>query len=73
MTWINYYNSSFNPDAEFYEWTYTSGKYETNVKPIAQFFADAQAGTLPQFTWINPEVGNALWPGPSELTARDRV
>ncbi|KAG8219154.1 extracellular phospholipase C [Butyriboletus roseoflavus] len=55
ITWINYYNSSFNPDADFYEWTYTSGRSETHVQPIAQFFADAKAGTLPQFTWINPE------------------
>ncbi|KAF9233990.1 phosphoesterase [Melanogaster broomeanus] len=55
VTWINYYNSSFNPDAEFYTWTNTSGRSATNVKPVAQFFADAAAGTLPQFTYINPE------------------
>ncbi|KAI9570697.1 extracellular phospholipase C [Boletus coccyginus] len=55
ITWINYYNSSFNPDADFYNWTYASGRSKTNVLPIAQFFADAKAGTLPQFTWINPE------------------
>ncbi|KAF8838111.1 phosphoesterase superfamily protein [Paxillus ammoniavirescens] len=55
VTWINYFNSSFNPDAEFYTWTNTSGRAATKVKPIAQFFADASAGTLPQFTYINPE------------------
>ncbi|KAF8552983.1 phosphoesterase-domain-containing protein [Imleria badia] len=55
VTWINYYNSSFNPDAEFYAWTRTSGRSKTHVQPIARFFADAEAGTLPQFTWINPE------------------
>ncbi|KAG9317969.1 phosphoesterase family-domain-containing protein [Chiua virens] len=55
VSWINYYNSSFNPDAEFYQWTKTSGRYKTNVLPIAQFFADAKAGKLPQFTYINPE------------------
>ena len=62
ITWVNYYNSSFNPDADFYEWTYTSGRSETHVQPIARFFADAKAGTLPQFTWINPEVGAASRP-----------
>jgi phospholipase C len=56
VTWINYFNSSFNPDAEFYTWTQTENKIATNVKPISQFFSDAQAGTLPQFTYINPEV-----------------
>ncbi|KAF8802573.1 PLC-A group protein Nfis1 [Phlegmacium glaucopus] len=55
VTWINYFNSSFNPDAEFYSWTQSEGKVATNVKPIAQFFSDAKAGTLPQFTYINPE------------------
>ena len=56
VTWINYFNSSFPPDAEFYTWTKTENKTATNVKPIAQFFSDAQAGTLPQFSYINPEV-----------------
>ncbi|KAF8996212.1 phosphoesterase [Cyathus striatus] len=55
ITWINYFNSSFNPDAEFYTWTKKEGKSATNVKPIAQFFTDAKAGALPQFTYINPE------------------
>lgn len=65
ITWINYYNSSFNPDADFYNWTYASGRSKTNVLPIAQFFADAKAGTLPQFTWINPEVRRYPCPLPA--------
>ena len=56
VTWINYFNSSFNPDAEFYTWTKTENKTTTNVKHIAQFFSDAQTGKLPQFSYINPEV-----------------
>lgn len=61
ITWINYQNttdigsSSFPPDALFYEWTAKSGKGKTNVLPIDRFYSDAKAGTLPQFTWINPE------------------
>ncbi|KAK7740786.1 hypothetical protein SLS53_005254 [Cytospora paraplurivora] len=61
ITWINYQNSTtgpglgFNPDAAFYEWTLSSGATVTNILPIQQFYTDAAAGTLPQFTYINPE------------------
>ncbi|ROW13794.1 hypothetical protein VPNG_03645 [Cytospora leucostoma] len=61
ITWINYQNSTtgpglgFNPDAAFYEWTLSSGAAVTNILPIQQFYTDAAAGTLPQFTYINPE------------------
>src|ERR1700722_11816305 len=61
ITWMNYQNSTtgpglgFNPDAAFYEWTLSSGASETNIAPLDQFYADAAAGTLPQFTYINPE------------------
>jgi phospholipase C len=33
----------------FYEWTAKNGK--ENVVPISQFYSDAKAGALPQFTW----------------------
>ncbi|EDP53506.1 hypothetical protein KXW98_006496 [Aspergillus fumigatus] len=56
ISWINYSNTTgFLPDALFYRWTAVSGLGETNVRPIDQFYRDAKAGTLPQFTWINPE------------------
>ncbi|PYH87800.1 phosphatidylglycerol specific phospholipase [Aspergillus ellipticus CBS 707.79] len=56
IDWINYSNTSwFLPDALFYKWTVNSGKSETHVQPLDQFYADAAAGTLPPFTWINPE------------------
>lgn len=61
ISWMNYQNSTtgaglgFNPDAAFYTWTNTSGAYKTNIAPLDQFYADAKAGTLPQFTYINPE------------------
>ncbi|KAK8037393.1 hypothetical protein PG991_000739 [Apiospora marii] len=61
ISWINYQNSTtapgqgFLPDADFYEWTARSGANVTNVQPLQQFYADAAAGTLPQFTYINPE------------------
>jgi phospholipase C len=61
ISWMNYQNSTtgpgrgFNPDAAFYEWTKSSGAAEKNIAPLDQFYADAKAGTLPQFTYINPE------------------
>ena len=56
ISWINYSNTTgFLPDSLFYSWTAESGKNETNVKPLDQFFKDAKSGNLPQFTWINPE------------------
>jgi phospholipase C len=60
ISWTNYQNATtgpglgFNPDAAFYEWTKSSGA-DKNIVPLQQFYADAKAGTLPQFTYINPE------------------
>ncbi|RDW62366.1 hypothetical protein BP6252_11799 [Coleophoma cylindrospora] len=61
VSWINYQNSTtgpglgFNPDAAFYNWTLQSGAANTSILPLEQFYTDAAAGTLPQFTYINPE------------------
>jgi phospholipase C len=59
ISWINYENTtnigagSFPPDAMFYEWTAKSAKDQ--ILPLDKFYKDAKAGTLPQFSWINPE------------------
>jgi phospholipase C len=61
ISWTNYQNSTtgpglgFNPDAAFYAWTLASGAAATNIAPLAQFYVHAAAGTLPAFTYINPE------------------
>lgn len=61
ITWMNYQNSTtgpglgFNPDAAFYTWTNTSGAVDTNIAPLDDFYAAAAAGTLPKFSYINPE------------------
>jgi phospholipase C len=70
ISWINYSNSSgnaagyikpgqpitgFNPDSIFYNWTVAGGAIDTNVKGIQHFFDDAASGSLPSFTYINPE------------------
>src|SRR5436305_5344644 len=55
VSWINYSNTTgFLPDALFYTWTVTSGNTD-KIKPLAQFYDDAKAGKLPQFTYLNPE------------------
>ncbi|KAJ5739022.1 hypothetical protein N7533_011806 [Penicillium manginii] len=65
ITWANYENStksdpSFLPDALFYQWTAKSNTARSNIRPIEQFYKDAEAGTLPAFTWINPECCNYM-------------
>ncbi|KAL4972033.1 phosphoesterase family-domain-containing protein [Aspergillus desertorum] len=56
ISWINYSNTTgFAPDALFYTWTANSEAGQNSIKPIDQFYTDAASGTLPQFTWINPE------------------
>jgi phospholipase C len=56
ISWINYSNTTgFLPDSLFYSWTVSSGANLTNIKPLSQFYTDAAAGTLPQFTYLNPE------------------
>jgi phospholipase C len=58
ISWINYSNttrSGFLPDALFYRWTVASGHASGQVRDIDEFYADAEAGTLPQLTYINPE------------------
>ena len=44
----------FNPDAAFFEWTWKSGMTK-NIKGIDHFFSHAKEGTLPSFSYINPE------------------
>ncbi|CBF80772.1 hypothetical protein AN8546.2 [Aspergillus nidulans FGSC A4] len=56
ISWINYSNATgFAPDALFYTWTAKSEAGRNSIKSIDQFYSDAAAGNLPQFTWINPE------------------
>lgn len=58
VSWINYSNttrSGFLPDALFYRWTVASGHAASHVRDMDEFYTDAAAGTLPQFTYLNPE------------------
>ncbi|KAJ5156367.1 hypothetical protein N7492_009170 [Penicillium capsulatum] len=63
ITWANYENSTqsdppFQPDALFYDYVKANAKHR--VHPINDFYRDAKAGNLPQFTWINPECCNYM-------------
>lgn len=52
-TWKNYITDNTMRDALWYNWTYTSGN--TNlVQPMSQFYKDAESGSLPEFTFLNP-------------------
>ncbi|RAL11777.1 phosphoesterase superfamily protein [Aspergillus homomorphus CBS 101889] len=54
-SWINYYDTAggTGPDAEFYDWTYTADR-TSQVQPLEQFYTDAAAGNLTEFTYLNP-------------------
>ncbi|OQE19685.1 hypothetical protein PENFLA_c018G03467 [Penicillium flavigenum] len=52
-TWKNYYTSPSMVDAYFFDWTFTSGNSDKAV-PLDNFYADAAAGTLPEFSFVDP-------------------
>ncbi|PYH28390.1 phosphoesterase superfamily protein [Aspergillus neoniger CBS 115656] len=54
-SWINYWDTAggTGPDAEFYNWTYTSNN-TNKVKALETFYTDAAAGALPEFSYVNP-------------------
>ena len=56
VTWMNYdgTDGAFNADSLFYNYTIASGKANTNVKKLENFFQDAYLGNLPQYSYINP-------------------
>ncbi|KAM7214985.1 Phosphoesterase [Rhypophila decipiens] len=54
-SWRNYVDpkGGTGPDAGFYNWTKTSGNTGL-IKPLANFYTDAAAGTLPELSYLNP-------------------
>ncbi|KAJ5084227.1 Phosphoesterase [Penicillium alfredii] len=52
-TWKNYYTNRGMIDAYFFDWTFTSGNTD-KAQPLESFYADAAAGKLPEFTFIDP-------------------
>jgi len=67
ISWIDY-NSSFPTGATMELYPSVDGKYsETNAKPIAQFFGDAQAGKLPGFSLLDPDYGTQSQEDPQNI------
>ncbi|KAJ5102957.1 hypothetical protein N7532_003486 [Penicillium argentinense] len=54
-TWKNYYTDPDTGmvDAWFFDWTFSSGNDKLAV-PLENFYTDAAAGTLPEFSFIDP-------------------
>ena len=52
-TWKNYYTDTGMIDAYFFDWTFTSGNTHL-AQPMSSFYADAAAGTLPEFSFVDP-------------------
>ena len=67
ISWTDY-NSSFPAGAtmELFP-TDDTAFAETNAKPIAQFFTDAQAGTLPSFSLLDPNYDTQSQENPQNI------
>ena len=67
ITWADY-NASFPTGATMELYPDNDAPYsETNAKPISQFFTDAKAGTLPQFSLLDPDFGTQSQENPQNL------
>lgn len=52
-TWKNYVTDSSEEDALWFSWTHDSNNTDL-VQPIANYYSDAKAGKLPEFTVVGP-------------------
>ncbi|OKL57738.1 hypothetical protein UA08_06922 [Talaromyces atroroseus] len=54
-TWINYWDTAggTGPDAGYFNWTYQTGN-DDRIVALENFYTDAAAGSLPEFSYINP-------------------
>ncbi|PTU21101.1 hypothetical protein P175DRAFT_0532473 [Aspergillus ochraceoroseus IBT 24754] len=54
-TWLNYWDPAggTGPDSGYFTWTYSTGNNDKIVH-LDQFYTDAAAGKLPEFSYINP-------------------
>ncbi|KAJ5770701.1 uncharacterized protein N7511_002752 [Penicillium nucicola] len=52
-SWKNYYTSTDMIDAFFFDWTFTSNNTD-KAQPLSNFYDDAAAGTLPEFSFVDP-------------------
>ena len=57
-SWMNYWTYTGMIDAYFFDWTFTSGNTD-KAQPLDEFYKAAAAGTLPEFTFIDPSCCSA--------------
>jgi len=60
LTWRNYFS---DVPWEFFLETLLKPEHWGNIKDLNHFYADAAAGTLPHFSWINPRAAANLSTG----------
>ena len=67
ITWADY-NASFPTGTTMELYPANDGAYsKTNAFPIAQFFSDAKAGKLPQFSLLDPDFGTQSQENPQNI------
>jgi phospholipase C len=67
ISWADY-NASFPIGATLSLYPANdSGYFRTNAPPIAQFFSDAKAGSLPQFSLLDPDYGTQSQENPQNI------
>jgi phospholipase C len=67
ISWADY-NASFPTGATMELYIPNDAAFsKTNAPPIAQFFADAKAGKLPQFSLLDPEYGTQSQENPQNV------
>jgi phospholipase C len=69
ISWRDYYTTL--PTALLYPELYIKN-HGTKVIPIAQFFTDAAAGTLPGFCLVEPDYGNQSEENPQNIAAGEQ-
>ncbi|KAJ5287634.1 Phosphoesterase [Penicillium angulare] len=54
-TWLNYWDTAggTGPEAQWFSWTKETSNQD-KVVPITQFYTDAESGSLPEFSYLNP-------------------
>src|SRR5215469_15476131 len=65
ITWKNYYSSTSS--LELFPPLYVKGLAAGKVVKIAEFFTDAAAGTLPNYTLVEPDYGNQSEENPQNI------
>jgi phospholipase C len=67
ITWADY-NTKFPTGATLSLYPANDAEYfRTNAPPISQFFSDAEAGNLPQFSLLDPDYGSQSQENPQNI------